>query len=328
MNNRGVMLAVLVLILLVGAGTGGFYLGARSNPVPNTPASISSTTSIPSNSAGHLRVLATFFPVYDMAIGVLGNKGNVTLLVPETVDAHDFEPTPTSIRLVVTADLLIYSGAGLEPWIPQIVAAANNPKLVLVNSSAGLPLMVVPAQFQKDGRTIDPHIWNDPVLAKMQVNNIVRALGNADPADAQYFRANAQVYDAKLAYIDQELKMGLVNVGTRTFVSFHLAFGYLAKEYDLVQVPIAGPFEESPTPQDISNAVNAANQNRLCIVFAESLENPAVAQGIASQTHAHVWILDPIEGLSLSDHNAGKTYLVKMQENVDVLLQALNQVGC
>lgn len=322
------MYTVLVLILLLGAGAGGFYVGARSSQGSNIHVTISSTTSLPSNSAGHLNVLATFFPVYDMAVGVLGNKGNVTLLVPETVDVHDFEPTPSAIQQVATADILIYSGAGLEPWIPQIVVAADNPKLVLVDSSAGLSLISVPTQFQKDNRTIDPHFWNDPILAEMQVNNIAEGLSKADPAGAQYFGENARAYNARLAYIDQKLKTGLLNVGTRTFVSFHLAFAYLAKEYNLVQVPIAGPFEESPTPQDISNAVNAANQNNLCIVFAESLENPAVAQGIASQTHAHVWILDPIEGLSLSDHNAGKTYLVKMQENVDVLLQALNQVGC
>src|SRR5438445_11559467 len=123
MHKRGVMYAVLVLVLLVGVGAGGFYVGARTNPGSNATTA-SSTISLPGNSATRLKVLATFFPVYDMATAVLGNRGNVTLLVPETGDVHAFEPTPSSIKQVGAADILIYSGAGLEPWIPQIVAAA------------------------------------------------------------------------------------------------------------------------------------------------------------------------------------------------------------
>jgi zinc transport system substrate-binding protein len=314
----------LIVVLVVVAGFAGYAIGSMAKGSSSSP---SGNTSNPS-SAPSLKVLATFFPVYYDTIDVLGEKGNVTLLIPFNIDVHEFEPTPSAIQLVGQADVLVYNGAGLEPWIPQLIQSVGNSKLILVDSSAGIPLINVPSQFQKENRTTDPHIWNDPVLAQLQVKNILQGLIKADPSDEPYFTANANVLIAKFQFMDQELKAGTANVATRTFVTFHEAFAYLAKEYNLVQVPIAGPFEEEPAPSDISNAVATINQNHLCICFAESLENPAPINAVAAQTHAHVWILDPNEGLSDAESKAGVTYLVLMQQNIYTLLQALNQANC
>jgi zinc transport system substrate-binding protein len=322
MNAGRLIQAGVTIIIVVIAGFAGYAIGAGTN------ASKGSANSFGTSSSPALKLLATFLPLYDDAIDVVGDKGSVKLLVPFSVDVHDFEPTPSSIISVQQADLLIYNGAGLEPWIPQIVASAGNSKLIEVNASQGLPLIPVPQQYQKDNRTVDPHVWLDPVLAQMQVKNILQGLIKADPSDEQYFTANANALIAKFQYMDQELRTGTAHVATRTFVSFHEAFGYLAKEYNLVEVPLAGPFEEEPTPSDIAKAVAAINQNHLCVCFAESLENPAPIQAVAAQTHAHVWILDPIEGLSESDANAGVTYTVMMQQDIYTLLQALNQANC
>jgi zinc transport system substrate-binding protein len=319
MIQVGLTLVLVVISAFAGYAVGSMAKGSSSSPSGNT---------LSLSSARGLRVLATFLPVYDDAIDVLGSKGNVTLLVPFSVDVHEFEPTVSSVQLVAQADVLVYNGAGLEPWISRLVEAAENSKLVLVDSSAGLPLINVRSEYQRGNRTIDPHVWEDPVLAQMQVKNILQGFIKADPGDAQYFTDNANALIAKFQFMDQELRAGTSNVATRTFVSFHEAFGYLAKEYNLVQVPLAGPFEEEPTPSDISKAVEAINQNHLCVCFAESLENPAPIQAVAAQTHAHVWILDPIEGLSEAQANAGVAYLVMMQQNIYTLLQALNQADC
>ena len=317
LNNRSLAQAVAVLILVASAGASGYFLGS---------ATLSETKTI--QGTGGLKVLATFFPVYYDSIDVLGTRGNVSLLVPFSVDVHQFEPTPSAVRAVQSADVLVFNGAGLEPWIPSIVAAAGNSNLVLVNASQDVPLIHVPQQYQNGNRTVDPHVWIDPVLAQLQVNNILQGMIKADPGDASYFTANANALNAKFQFMDQELRTGTANVATRTFVSFHEAFGYLAKEYNLVQVSIAGPFEEEPTPTDISNAIAVINQNHLCVAFAESLENPAPVDAVANQTHAHVWILDPMEGLSASDVNAKVTYIVKMQLDIYTILQSLNQANC
>ena len=281
-----------------------------------------------SASSSKLPVLVTFYPQYDFTQNIGGDKISLSLLVPMTVDVHSFEPTPSSIQQVATARILIYNGAGLEPWISQVVNAAGNNNLLLVNASQGIPLIPVPAQFQRLGRVMDPHVWLDPVLAKQQVNNILQALVKADPADQAYFTANAQAYNSKLDNLNSKIVNATITTQTRKFVTFHEAFSYFSNRYSLIQIPIAGPFEEELTSSDIQNVVDVVNQNHLCVVGFESLENPAISKSIASQTHAQLMRMDPIEGLSQSDQVLGKTYLIKMGEDLSVMTFALNNADC
>jgi zinc transport system substrate-binding protein len=310
------ILTVLIVILIIIASVATMYEFGLFNP-----------SSSASEQGKVLTVLATFYPIYDFTKNVGGDKINVSLLVPETVDVHDFDPTPSSVEQVATSDLLIYNGAGLEPWIPQIISAANNPKLVVVDTSQGIPLLPVPPQFQKENRTVDPHIWLDPVLAKQQVSNILQGLIRSDPADQEYFTANAQSYEAKLDYLNFQIVNATASVKTRYFVTFHEAFAYFAKEYNLTQIPIAGPFEEEPTTSDIQKVIDAINQYHLQYVGYESLETPAISQAISSETNATLILMNPIEGLTEQDKIAGKTYLILMQEDLSNILLALNTIG-
>jgi zinc transport system substrate-binding protein len=273
-------------------------------------------------------VLATFYPVYDMALNIGGNRVKIDLLVPMNVDVHKFDPAPSAVKAVADADVLIYSGAGLEPWIGTITAAAENPHLVLVDSSAGITLKDVPPQFQAENRTTDPHIWLDPILGKKQAANILTGLIRADPPDEAYFRANAANFTAKLDLLNEEAVNLTASVATRSFVTFHEAFVYFAGEYNLTQIPVSGPFEEDPTPSDIQGVIDAIHAKHLCYVGYESLENPAIPQSIASQTNATLILLDPIEGLKETDQALGKTYVIKMQDNLNAFALALNHVGC
>jgi zinc transport system substrate-binding protein len=165
------------------------------------------------------------------------------------------------------------------------------------------------------------------VLAKQQVSNILQGLIQADPADSQYFTQNAQAYQAKLDDLDKQAINATTNTATRYFVTFHEAFAYFAKRYNVTQIPIAGPFQEEPTPSDIQNVINAIHQYRLLYVGYESLENPAISQSISSQTNATLILMNPVEGLTAQEKAAGKDYISLMQENIARIGLALSQVG-
>ena len=115
------------------------------------------SNSVTPSTNSKLKVIATFYPLYDFAQNVGGNKTDVSILVPETVDVHAFEPTPSDIAAISSADVIIYNGAGLEPWIQDVINAAGNTKLIQVDTSQGINLLPVPSQFQSGNRTIDPH---------------------------------------------------------------------------------------------------------------------------------------------------------------------------
>ncbi len=313
-------LRVAVVFLLVTTIVFAAYaaLAHVSGPVSTGPSSTTPT----------LQVLATFFPLQDWAQNVGGGKVSVSLLVPVTQDVHDFQPTPAAIEALATANVFIMNGAGLEPWAQQAIAAADNPKLIVVDCSQNITLIAVPPQFQVGNRTIDPHIWLDPVDAMQMVENILQGLIKADPADAAYFTSNANAYIGKLQVLNGEFEaLANSNLATREFVTFHTAFGYLAMQYNLTQVPVFGPFEEEPTAADIENVVNVVNRDHLLYVGYESLENPAIPEAIASQTNATLVPMDPIEGLTPQEQAEGQTYLTLMAQTLLVLTLALNHVG-
>jgi zinc transport system substrate-binding protein len=324
-NRKFSVLAIVVFFVgvIVGGGVVGSSMGL-------SPASKSTLTVTAQNSNSQmLKVLATFFPLQNWAAAVGGDKANVSLLVPVSLDVHDFEPSPAAIQAIAEANVLILNGAGLEPWASDAITAAGSSHLVVVDCSVGISLLKVPAQFQVGNRTIDPHIWNDPVDAMLMVKKILAGFIQADPSDASYFTANANAYEKALQVLNQEfVDLTSSQLATRDFVTFHTAWAYLAQQYNLTQIPVFGPFEEEPTPADIQNVVNAINQNKLCYVGYESLENPAIAQAIATATHATLLPMDPNEGLSQQQQAVGETYLTMMQMMLFVMTLALTHVGC
>ncbi len=320
-NRKRYAYVGLVVILLAFAGGGGYLLGSSTT--------ITSTGTQTGTSGAPLKVLATFLPLQEWAQAVGGHSANVTLLVSPSIDVHQFEPSPAAILAVATANVLVLNGAGLEPWAAQVIASAENSKLIVVNCSNGISLIKVPPQFQSGNRTIDPHIWLDPVDAIKMVQNILVGYVRADPADSTYFTANANAYITNLKVLDNEFAgLAATNLATRDFVTFHTAFGYFAKQYNLTQIPVFGPFEEEPTAADITNVVNVINQNHLCYVGYESLENPAIPNAIATQTHATLVPMNPIEGLSSDEQAQGQTYLTLMAQTYLMLSLSLNHVGC
>ena len=312
-------------LFFVGLIIGGAAVGASSGFNSTT----STVTVAAGNSGPVLKVLATFFPLEDWAAAVGGNRVDVSLLVPVGVDVHSFEPTPADLQAISQANILILNGAGLETWASAAIAAANNPHLTVVNCSLGINLIYVPPQFQVGYMVYDPHIWNDPVDAIVMVKNILAGYIQADPADGAYFTSNANAYINSLQVLNREfVSLSTSQLATRKFVTFHTAWAYFAQQYNLTQIPVFGPFEDSPTVADIQNVVNVINQNKLCYVGYESLENPAIPESIASQTHATLVPMDPNEGLTDQQAAVGETYLTMMQMMLFVMSLALNHVGC
>lgn len=313
-------------LFFVGLIVGGAAVGV-SNGFNSTTSTVTVTAG--KSSGPVLKVLATFFPLGDWAAAVGGNRANVSLLVPVGIDVHSFEPSPADLEAIAEANILILNGAGLEPWAPAAIAAADNPHLTIVNCSLGINLIYVPPQFQAGNRVYDPHIWNDPVDAIAMVKNILAGYIQADPADGTYFTSNANAYIDSLQVLNQEfVSLTASQLATRKFVTFHTAWAYFAQQYNLTQIPVFGPFEDSPTVADIQNVVNVINQNKLCYVGYESLENPAIPEAIASQTHATLVPMDPNEGLTDQQAALGETYLTMMQMMLFVMSLALNHVGC
>ena len=172
-----IAITLFLIGLIVGGATVSFGL-ANSSSLGSTV----TVTAQNGSSGPELKVLATFFPLQNWAAAIGGDKANVSLLVPVSIDVHEFEPSPAAIQAISEANILVLNGAGLEPWATDAIVAADNPHLVVVDCSKGINLIQVPPQFQVGNRTVDPHIWNDPVDAIVMVKNILAGFIQAAPS--------------------------------------------------------------------------------------------------------------------------------------------------
>ena len=260
------------------------------------------------------KILVTFYPIYKFAKAVGGEKVDVSVIIPSGVEPHDWEPTVQDIERLKQSNMIIINGAGLESWIPKLVSA--NPDIVVVDSSKNVPLL-----RKNEGTSMtDPHIWLDPVLAKIQVQNIADSMIKADPENANYYQQNANQYKTKLDQLDKQIRTELASCNKKDFLAFHDAFSYFSKEYGLNQNTIVGGLnpESEPTAKALEDITQKAQNLGINVVFTEEAVNPQVAKVIADEIHGKVLVLSPLEVTNINDD-----YIEKMQNNLSNLKEAL-----
>ncbi|MZQ86707.1 zinc ABC transporter solute-binding protein [Paenibacillus sp. 5J-6] len=288
-----------------------------------------------SSATGKLNVVTTFYPMYEFTKQVAGEHADVIALIPSGTEPHDWEPSAKDMKKVSNADVFVFNGI-VEGWAEQALASADNQKRVVVEASQGIDLMEgLPEEEEDhkdedhkeaaDGKILDPHVWLSPVLAQKEVESIAAGLTQADPAHTADYRKNADAYIAKLKALDESFRTGLSTAKQKDFVTQHAAFGYLAKEYGLTQVPIAGLSpEEEPSPAKMAEIIDFAKQNQVKTIFFETLVDPKVAQTISKEINAKTDVLNPVEGLTDEDMKQNLDYIAIMTKNLEALKKALN----
>lgn len=182
------------------------------------------------------------------------------------------------------------------------------------------------AGHDHDHGGLDPHVWLSPALAVKEVRNIEAGLAQAAPEHAEQFKQNADAYIAQLESLDQDFKVAVTDSKRKDFITQHAAFGYLAKEYDLQQVPIAGLSpEQEPSAAQMASVIDFAKEHQVKTIFFETLVSSKVSETIASEVGAKTAVLNPIEGLTEEEMAAGMDYISVMRQNLEALKLALNE---
>ncbi|WP_322630411.1 metal ABC transporter substrate-binding protein [Aedoeadaptatus coxii] len=164
----------------------------------------------------------------------------------------------------------------------------------------------------------DPHVWMSVKNAKQMAQNIADAMIKQDPGNKATYEANLAELNKKLDALDTSFKDALAKAKTKDIVVSHEAYGYLAKDYGLHQIPIEGINSESePDPKAMKEIIETMKQKGIKFVFTEPHEDDKIAQTIASETGAQVKELDPLE------YESDKNYIERMESNLKVLESAL-----
>jgi zinc transport system substrate-binding protein len=273
-----------------------------------------------------LSVAATFYPLYEFSRQIGGEKVNVFSVVPTGAEPHDYEPSPQELVRAYEADVFVYNGELMEPWVDSFLTDYRNFPVKASNSVA-----LKEEAFDDDhthshrSNANDPHFWLDPVHAQQIVLSIRDSFIQTDPDNKQYYIDNADIYIGKLRSLDQDFADGLRECTLDTVISSHAALGYLAHRYNFKVLSIAGiePNDE-PVPGKMAEISNVVRQKNIRYILTENLGNSRLAETIAHETGAEILTIHPIEGLSETEREKGKDYISVQYDNLSTLRQALD----
>lgn len=295
-----------------------------------------------------LSVITSLFPQYDFVREIAQDKVDVTLLLPPGVESHSFDPTPSQIIEITRSDLFIYTNTEMEPWINQIVENVKDDSPLILESSKGITFIKGSHDHDdehdddhdddydddyddehddEDENLIDPHVWLDPLNAKVMVTNIANALIELDPENASFYTENANNYLSKLDELNTAFEEVFSNNENNTIIyGGHFAFGYLADRFDLT---ILSPYtgfspDAEPTANAISELIKTIQEKNIKIIFFEELIEPRVANVIAEQTDTTPMLLHGAHNITKQEMDSNITYLEIMLENVEKLEEALD----
>lgn len=259
-----------------------------------------------------LQVISSFNPLYEFSQNIGQEKVDVTLLIPVGVEPHDWEPTIKDVQIMQNADLIIINGIGFENWVDNLEETGYSGQII--DTSNGI-LIKTDEISSVSG---DPHIWLNPVYAKIQVQNIANAFSNSDPINEQYYQSNAAKYIEELDLLDSKIRAELSDCNN-DFIAFHDAFSYFADEYNLNQHTIISSNDShgEATAKTLENIISTAKKFNINVIFAEESVNTRTSTIIANEVGGKVLVLSPLEVVT------DKTYISRMTENLENLKEAL-----
>ena len=297
----------------------------------------SSSGSDDASSSGTVSVAASFYPFAYVAQQVGGQHVSVENLTSPGTEPHDLELKPKQVADVQDADLVVFE-EHFQAAVDEAVDQADRPDDGTLDVASVVTLKPTQPGGEEEHAEGDdhadeeghddhdhgdegPHTWLDPDNMIAITKAMEAKLSKIDPDHADEYAANADAFETKLTTLGDDFATGLKTCRTRTIVTSHAAFQYLAARYDLTQVPIAGidPSNE-PSPSQLADITQLVRAEKITTIFTEELVSPAIADTIASETGATTATLDPIEGLSADTKN--ETYLTLMRKNLATLKKA------
>lgn len=310
------------IVAVLGAA---FLLGACSQP-----------TSTPSKKEGKLNIMTTFYPIYDFTRNIVGDEGDVSLLIGAGTEPHEYDPTAKDIAKISQSDALVYDNENMETWVPTVMKSLTDSKVKEIKATKDLVLLPGGEEEDHDHdhggeehhHEYDPHVWLSPYRAKLLVQKITDQLSEAFPAKASAFKTNAQAYLEKLTELDNDYLKALKDAKQKNFVTQHTAFKYLALDYGLNQVGIAGISPEAePSPARLAELTKYIKENDIRYIYFEENASEKIAKTLATETGVALEVLNPLESLTKEEMDKGDNYISVMKENLEALLKTTSVEG-
>jgi len=271
------------------------------------------------------------FSLYDIASHIARDSVELVMILPFGVDAHSFEPTPKLMAKIQKSSLVVYSGAGLEPWIEGFEFKQD-----VINMSKHVNLReLIPTEDEHhdhhahDGEAcshtgVDPHYWLD-IANMIKATEIIRdALIKILPVNKEIYENNAIAYIAKLNSLDKEYKKEISECKIDTIVVNHNAFSYLSHNYGFKVEALSGLSPEAqPSAKQMIKLVKHVKEHNIKTIFFESFVSDKAIKSIATEAKVSVDVLQPLGNITDDEAKKSLTYEDIMRQNLQKISKAL-----
>lgn len=262
-------------------------------------------------------VLATFTILADMAQEVAGDSLEVSSLTRPGAEIHGYDPTPGDIRTAAGAEVILSNGLGLENWVDKLTADSDATRVTVTEGIDPIPI--------EGTDEPNPHAWMSPTLAKIYVDNIVDALSEYSPDNADTFRDNAENYKSQLDDVQDDLTDGLSHLpeNQRALQTCEGAFSYLTRDAGMAESYIWPVNSDAEiTPDQIRTAASFVDDNDVPAVFCESTVDPGPKEQLIRDTGARDGGTLYVDSLT-EDGGDAPTYLDLIRYDVDTIVEGM-----
>ena len=286
-----------------------------------------------------VQIVTTSFPLYDWTRSVAKDVDGVeiTWLMDSGVDPHSFQPTTKDLVFVSDCDVFVCVGGESEAWADDAVASMKNENARVVKLLDGLQEAALaeedvpgaePEHEEEAEGALDEHIWMSLRAASLCVDLICGALCEADSANDDLYRMNADDYKARLSALDQAYTEAVASSELHTIlVADRFPFRYLAEDYDLDYfAAFAGCSAETEASfQTVLGLSQKADELGLPVILVTENSTGDIADAVSegSQSEPVIRTLDSLQSVTAEIADGGVTYLSVMESNLEVLKEAL-----
>ncbi len=274
-------------------------------------------------------IVTSFYPMYVHTINIANNIPGVNvvnLTEPQTGCLHDYSMTPNDLKVLESAKVFVVNGAGMESFMDKVIN--QLPNLKVIDASMGIELIedehdhAHEESNDEDYEEGNPHVWVSITNAMKQVENIGEQLAAADPNNAEAYKTNAEAYVKKLQLQKEKMHKALDVIKGASIITFHEAFPYFAKEFNLkIAAVVEREPGSEPSAEELANTINIVKSQKVKALFAEPQYSSKSAETIARETGIKLYTLDPgVTGEANEDTDA---YIKMMDKNLEVLEEAL-----
>lgn len=284
-----------------------------------------------------LKVVATVFAEYDFLRNIAGDRIALEMLMIPGADLHTFDPTPKDIMEVQAADLFVTIGGESDAWADKIIESVDNQKMQTVRLMECVDNIVeeelvegMESEEQEEGgegeKEFDEHVWTSPKNAIQIVDSLCRKLCELDSENEGFYQKNAKEYIEKLQKLDESFQEVIENgVRREIIVADRFPFRYFADAYDL-KYYAAFPgcsTQTGASAETIAFLIRKVKEDNIPVVFHMEMSSELMCNTVCDETGAKKAQLNAVHNISKTDFDKGIGYLELMEENVEVLKEAL-----